>query len=169
MSNSKIYYAENKGIHGLKYVGQIRYTIGASLDKFITNLFEGCTPKGFMLDLTETETIDSTNLGLLARIANMMKKCGAAKVTLVSTNEDINTLLFAIGFDDVFNIVDVAGHAMTNSRELALPDNTGPDMTKTVLDAHRTLMSIRDDNKARFQDVVELIEQQLVKPKHAIG
>jgi anti-anti-sigma factor len=169
MSNSKVYYTTNAGIHCLKFVGQIRYTIGASLDKFIRSLFDGPKPNGFMVDLRETEMIDSTNLGLLARIANLMKQRGAPKVTLVSTNEDINTLLFSIGFDEVFDIVDELGHAMTDSRELGLQDNTGPDMARTVLDAHRTLISIGDDNKARFQDVVELLEQKLVKPKRAIG
>ncbi len=169
MIKSKVYYATNEGIQGLKYVGQIRYTIGASLDRFIRSLFDGPKPKGFMVDLREAESIDSTNLGLLAQIANLMKQCGAPKVTLVSTNEDINTLLISIGFDEVFDIVDEAGHAMTDSVELGLQDNTGPDMARTVLDAHRTLMSIGEDNKARFQDVVELFERQLVKPKHAIG
>ena len=169
MSNNKIYYATNAGIHGQKNVGHLRYTIGASLNKFIKNLFDGPKPKGFMVDLRETETIDSTNLGLLALIANLMQQCGAPKVTLVSTDEDINTLLFSIGFDEVFDIVDEVGHVMSNSQELGLQDNTGPDMAQTVLDAHRTLMAIRGDNKARFQDVVELFEQQLVKPRRAIG
>lgn len=167
MSNSKVYYATNGGIHGLKYVGNIRYTIGASLDKFIRNLFNGPKPKGFLVDLRETEMIDSTNLGLLARIANLMKECGAPKVTLVSTSDDINTLLFSIGFDEVFDIVDEAGQVMTNSQELGLQDNTGPDMAKTVLEAHRTLMTIGHDNKTRFQDVVELLEHQLVSAKSA--
>ena len=169
MSTSKVYYAENAGIHGLKYVGHIRYTIGASLDKFIKSLFDGPRPEGFMVDLTETKTIDSTNLGLLARIAKLMKQCGAPKVTLVSTNEDINTLLFSIGFDEVFDIVDETGHVMTDSQELGLQEDTGPEMAQTVLNAHRTLMSINEDNKARFQDVIELFEQQLENTRRALG
>jgi len=169
MSENKIYYATHADIHGLKYVGHIRYTIGVSLDKFIIGLFNGPKPKGFMVDLRETETIDSTNLGLLVRIANQMKQCGAPKVTLVSTNDDINTLLFSIGFDEVFDIVDETGRAMSDSQELGLQVNTGPDMAQTILNAHRTLMAINDDNKVRFQDVVELFEQRLVKPRHALG
>jgi anti-anti-sigma factor len=169
MSTSKVYYAENEGIHGLKYVGHIRYTIGASLDKFITTLFDGPRPEGFLVDLTETETIDSTNLGLLARIANLMKQRGAPKVTLASTSEDINTLLLSIGFDEVFDIVDETGHVMTDSHELGLQEDTGPKMAQTVLDAHQALMSINEDNKARFQDVIELFEQQLEHPRRALG
>jgi len=169
MSDNKIYYATSDGVHGLKYVGHIRYTIGASLNKFISKLFEGPKPKGFLVDLRETQTIDSTNLGLLARIANLMKQCGVPKVTLVSTNDDINTALFSIGFDEVFDIVDEAGHAMTDGRELGLKEQTGPDMARTVLDAHRTLMTIGDENKARFRDVVELLEDQLDKSQRLIS
>ncbi len=169
MSTSKIYYAENSGIHGLKYVGQIRYTIGASLDKFIKTLFDGPSPEGFMVDLREVETIDSTNLGLLARIANLMKQRGAPNVTLVSTNEDVNRLLISIGFDEVFDIVDETGHIMTDSQELGLQEDTGSEMAQTVLDAHRELMSINDDNKARFKDIIELFEQQLENPRQALG
>jgi anti-anti-sigma factor len=169
MSSSKVYYAVNAGIHGLKYVGQIRYTIGASLDKFIKTLFDGPRPEGFMVDLREVETIDSTNLGLLARISNLMKQCGAPRVTLVSTDEDINRLLISIGFDEVFDIVDEMGHVMNDSQELGLQEDTGPEMAQTILDAHRTLMSISEDNKARFQDVVELVEQQLESPRRSLG
>jgi len=169
MSSSKVYYAVNADIHGLKYVGQIRYTIGASLDKFIKTVFDGPRPEGFMVDLREVETIDSTNLGLLARIANLMKQCGAPRVTLVSTDEDINRLLISIGFDEVFDIVDETGHVMTDSQELGLQEDTGPEMAQTVLNAHRTLMSISEDNKARFQDVIELFEQQFENPRRSLG
>lgn len=169
MSSSKVYYAVNEGIHGLKYVGDIRYTIGASLDKFIKTLFDGPRPEGFLVDLREVKTIDSTNLGLLARIANLMKLCGGAKVTLVSTNEDINRQLVSIGFDEVFDIVDETGHVMSYGQELELQENAGPEMAQTVINAHRTLMSINEDNKARFQEVIELFEQQFETPKHSLG
>ena len=169
MASSKVYYAANAGIHGLKFVGQIRYTIGASLDKFIKNLFEGPRPEGFLVDLTEVETIDSTNLGLLARIAKLMKQRGAPRVTLVSTDEDINTLLFSIGFDEVFDIVDETGHIMTDGEELGLQEDTGPETAQTILNAHRTLMSISEDNKARFKDVIELFEQQFDNSRRSVG
>lgn len=169
MSSSKVYYAVNEGIHGLKYVGDIRYTIGASLDKFIKALFDGPRPEGFLVDLREVETIDSTNLGLLARIANLMKHCSGPKVTLVSTNEDINRQLVSIGFDEVFDIVDETGHVMSYGQELELQENAGPEMAQTVINAHRTLMSINEDNKARFQDVIELFEQQLETPWRSLG
>lgn len=161
MSDSKVFYAMNNGIHVLKYVGKIRYTIGASLDKFIENLFDGSPPPGFVVDLREAESIDSTNLGLLALIAKRMERCRAPKVTLISTHEDINDLLFSIGFDEVFDIVDESAHAMLNSRELGLHVTTGPDMAQTILEAHRTLSAMGENNRAQFQDVVDLLERNL--------
>jgi len=169
MSNSKVFYAKHDNIHGLKFIGDIRYTIGAALDKFIKTLCDGPKPQGFMVDLRGTESIDSTSLGLLAHLAKCMSRCGAPKVTLVSTNEDINDLLFAIGFDEVFDIVDETGHPMLEGEEVGLNISTGPEMALTVLEAHRTLMAIGEDNKARFKDVVELFEQQLANPRHAVG
>ncbi len=169
MSDSKVFYATNNGIHVLKYVGKIRYTIGASLDRFVEGLFDGVSPQGFIVDLREAESIDSTNLGLLALIAKRMEKCRAPKVTLVSTQEDINDLLFSIGFDEVFDIVDESAHAMLNSRELGLHDNTGPDMVQTILEAHRTLSAMGDNNRAQFQDVVELLERNLDQPTREAG
>jgi anti-anti-sigma factor len=159
MSVCKVFYAIEDGIHILKYVGQIRYTIGASLDRFIEGLFDGITPEGFVVDLREAESIDSTNLGLLALIAKRMAHCGGPKVILVSIREDINELLFAIGFDEVFDIVNEAGYVMDNGRELGLVDDPSPDMARTILEAHRTLSAMGDSNKARFKEVVDLLER----------
>jgi len=169
MSDSKVFYAINNGIPILRYVGQIRYTIGASLDRFIEGLFEGITPQGFVVDLREAESIDSTNLGLLALVAKRMARCGGPKVTLVSTHDDINDLLFSIGFDEVFDIVDEFGHAMLNDQELGLSDSPSPDMARTILEAHRTLSAMGDSNRARFQDVVDLLEHNTGQPTREFG
>ena len=65
--------------------------------------------------------------------------------------------------------MDETGHVMTDSQELGLQEDTGPEMAQTVLNAHRTLMSINEGNKERFQDVIELFEQQLKSPRRAHG
>lgn len=161
MTKSKIYYDKQDGIHGLKFVGDIRYTFSASLDKFLNKLYEEPTPKGFLVDLRETDIIDSTSLGLLANIANWMKRSNAPKVILVSTKDDINDLLKAICFDQVFNIVDETGNLMGHAKELALSDSTEDELAPIILGAHLTLMEIGDENKSRFKGVVELLEQSL--------
>ena len=161
---SKIYYDKQDGIHALKFVGDIRYTFSASLDKFLNKLYEEPAAKGFMIDLRETDMIDSTSLGLLANIANWMKRSGAPKVILVSTQDDINDLLQAIGFDQVFNIVDETGNLLSHTTQLALTDSTQDELAPIILKAHLTLMDIGNENRTKFKDVVELLEQSLQHP-----
>jgi anti-anti-sigma regulatory factor len=58
-----------------------------------------------VIDLTETRSIDSTTLGLLAKLSIPVGKVGLLP-TVVTTHEDITRLLQSMGFDQVFNIVD---------------------------------------------------------------
>ena len=51
----------------------------------------------YLLDLTEANSIDSTMLGLLARIAKLANEQGAPPPTLVCPNEDIIDLGAEIG------------------------------------------------------------------------
>ena len=169
MSDSKVFYAARDDIHALRFVGQIRYTIGPALERVINRLSLGPKPLGFLIDLRDTKSIDSTSLGLLARIAKWMNSCDAPRATLVSTNEDINELLIATGFDLVLDIVDESGHVIAFGQELKLKTTTEPEMAQVVLDAHRALMALGDDNKTRFQDVVTMLENELGHQENAVA
>ncbi|NIW77982.1 MAG: anti-sigma factor antagonist, partial [Calditrichae bacterium] len=70
----------------LKFSGDIRYTMGCSLDDFLKKLFKRSDFETILIDLTETRSIDSTSLGLLAKIANFMQHQFHQKAPLVSTN-----------------------------------------------------------------------------------
>ena len=83
MINGKVLHASHDGIHVLRFVGDIRYTLSPSIDRYVKQLFSGPPPAGFVIDLTETDSIDSTNLGLLARIANLMKNQNGSRVTIL--------------------------------------------------------------------------------------
>ena len=119
MENGKILHASHDGIHVLRFVGDIRYTLGHSLDRFLEALFAGPTPEGFVIDLTATDCIDSTNLGLLVRVAREMHNHGAPQVTIVSDRPDINAVLASMALDEVFDIVSRA--SIPAGGELELP------------------------------------------------
>ena len=55
MDNAKILHASQNGIHVLRFVGDIRYTLGHTLDRFLDELFAGPTPEGFVIDLSATD------------------------------------------------------------------------------------------------------------------
>ncbi len=99
-----IRYAKQDGVCVLKLTGDIRYTTGPaavisrSLDTFFDKLFATGDFQDVVVDMTETTAIDSTNLGLLARLYTWMQEHGGRKPTLVSTNPDVTRTLESVGF-----------------------------------------------------------------------
>jgi anti-anti-sigma factor len=159
MENSKILHASHDGIHVLRFVGDIRYPLGHSLDRFLEALFAGPTPAGFVIDLTATDSIDSTNLGLLVRIAREMHNHGAPRVTIVSDRPDINAVLTSMALDEVFDIVSRASVPAGGEQELPRKEADRDSLSRTLLKAHRALMELSERNEETFRDVVDKLEQ----------
>lgn len=160
MENGKILHAASQdGIHVLRFVGDVRYTLGYSLDRFLDDLFAGPEPAGFVIDLTATECIDSTNLGLLVRIAREMDNRGAPRVTLISDRPDINAVLTSMALDEVFDVVSRASVPVGGERELPRSDADRDALSRTLLKAHRALMELSEHNAETFRDVVAKLEQ----------
>ena len=89
MDENKIFYSEHDGVHFLRFHGDILHTLAPALDSFLKQLSAAPEAHSYLLDLTETRSIDSTMLGLLARIAKIAKDQKAPPPTLVCPNEDI--------------------------------------------------------------------------------
>ena len=109
MADGKVLHASHDGVHVLRYIGDIRYTLTPSINRFLEGVFAGPKPAGFVIDLTQADSIDSTNLGQLARIAMRMQELEAPRVTLVSNRTDINSVLASMALDEVFDIVEDTG------------------------------------------------------------
>jgi anti-anti-sigma factor len=159
MDTGRILHASQDGIHVLRFVGNIRYTLGHSLDHFLEELFAGPTPAGFVIDLTATDSIDSTNLGILVRIAREMDNHGAPRVTIVSDRRDINALLSSMALDEVFDIVSRKPVPAGSERELPRKNADKASLSRTLLNAHRALMELSERNEETFRDLVAKLEQ----------
>lgn len=159
MAEGRMLYATHKGIHVLRFVGDVRYALSPSLDDFLQRLFSQAEPEGFVIDLTETRSIDSTNLGLLVRIAKFMQRLNRPQVTIISNREEINKVLACLGFNQVFNIVDHGKGESLQGKPLALEEADSAAMSRTLLKAHQALMTLNKQNKEMFHDVVTMLEQ----------
>lgn len=162
MSDGNVYYAEQDGTGVLRFEGTIRYTIANALDRFLDDLFTRNQFTRLIVDLSETESIDSTGLGLLARIANGVRRRDGSRPLLFSPQPDINTLMSSICLDTAFTQCDsppppVAGAALPAGSPSEI------DMAQTILDAHRVLSDMNDTNRALFQNVVDAFEKELGK------
>jgi anti-anti-sigma factor len=163
MNDGKVLHASRNGIHVLRFMGDVRYTLSPSVDRFVKKIFAGPPPTGFVIDLTETDSIDSTNLGLLARIAKSMKALNGSRVTILSDRADINSILTSMAFDEVFDIVSRASLKTGAEKELNSETVDKESLSRTVLETHRALMELSERNQEMFGDVVEALEKKLGK------
>lgn len=156
----RLLYASHNGFHLLRFVGEIRHPMSPSLERFLDRLLTE-KAKGLVIDLVETQIIDSTCLGLLARTALRLRSLGLEKATVVSPHPHIAEVLRSMSFDRLFNIVGEMVVGKVEERALKTPDESGEDaLLDIMLGAHRTLMSLSAQNRLQFKDVVEALERE---------
>lgn len=157
---SKILFAERDGIQVLKFVGDVRVTMGPTIGAFLSRLRQSQDFKSIVLDLTETTSIDSTSLGLLAKISIATQEAFNSVPTIVSPNEDILRILLSMGFDDVFIILRELITECGQLNELPTGIFSEASLREQVIEAHRVLMSLNEQNRNAFCDLVEALESE---------
>lgn len=160
MNSGKILVAKKQGVYLLKFVGDVRLTLCAALDIFVERMMADKDLNSVYIDLTETQGIDSTSLGFLAKIAISTQKYCNWKPTLISTNPDITRILMSMGFDAVFNLVEQPLDDAAQLEELQAANCSEQEVKAKVLEAHRILMGLNDENKGKFQELVQMLETQ---------
>ncbi|MGK0445576.1 MAG: anti-anti-sigma factor [Bermanella sp.] len=159
MNTGKILVAQSQGIYIIKFVGDVRLSLCSTLDQFTDQMFESEEFKTVIIDLTETQCIDSTSLGQLAKISILYKEKYGQLPTIISTQDDINRILMSMGFDQVFYIVKELVSHVEYLDELPLKSVDEAEMKKRVLEAHKLLMDMNQNNRDAFQDLVNSLEE----------
>lgn len=156
----RILFAEQDGVVVLKFVGDVRVTLGPTIGTFLNSLKESEEYKSVLIDLSETDGIDSTSLGMLAKISLQTQDSFNTVPTIVSTNEDITRILISMGFDQVFVIIKEPLATDAPLGELPTKIVNEDALCEQVLDAHKVLMSLNEGNREAFQDLVVALEQE---------
>lgn len=158
MNTGKILVAQSQGIYIIKFVGDVRLNLCGTLDQYTDQMFESEEFKTVIIDLTETQCIDSTSLGQLAKISILYKEKFGQLPTIISTRDDINRILLSMGFDQVFYIVHELVSQVEYLDELPLKSVNEEEMKDRVLEAHKLLMDMNENNRDAFQDLVKSLE-----------
>jgi anti-anti-sigma factor len=151
-----------------KLIGKLKYTFSSGFDTFLDTLIEEDDFTNAVFDLTETEYLDSTNLGLIAKLGEHLLNNHGTRLTIISTKEDINQILRSVGFDDYFIIIDDASRKEEQLEEIPFLDQDEIDTAKVVLDSHKHLISLDERNEKPFQNIVALIEKELDEKEKGI-
>jgi anti-anti-sigma factor len=162
MPSGHVTHAHKQGFHVLRYFGRVDYMLATSINRFADQLLEKGGIGGLIFDLTEAENLDSTNLGLLARLAERVRTAGGGKSVIVSTSDNINCVLRSMCFDQIFDIVtDPAEFSAEGTDEIEAAPQSQEELLNTMLDAHRTLVTLSEADRLQFQDVVACLESEL--------
>ena len=160
MASGKIQFAENEGTYVLKLLGEIRLTISSSLESFVDNMFNDPEFCSVIIDLSETRTIDSTSLGLLAKLSIQAKKRFNLVPIIITTQDDITRILMSMGFDSVFVMVrEFDGLIKLQMNDLPNEYSSEPATQERVLNAHKVLMSLNEENRQAFSELVKQLEK----------
>lgn len=158
MQEGSIYSALVDGMYVLKFVGDVRLTLCSSLDCHLQQSLSNPAVKDILIDLTQTDAIDSTSLGLIAKLSLKAKALELNKPTLVSTNEDITRILLTMGFDHIFLLIDQLPTSTHELQELPFVEESVDEMKERIIASHRILMELNETNREAFQDLVSTLE-----------
>jgi anti-anti-sigma factor len=160
MNAGKILAADYQHMAMLKFVGEVRVVMSSTLDNYCNSLYRRGILDAMVVDMSETRSIDSTALGMLAKMAIQLRNRFNVMPTIISPNPDISKILRSMSFDMICNIVTSVSRQPTDYSELKLQTESEATVRDKVIDAHLTLMALSEDNRLEFQDLVQALKQQ---------
>lgn len=158
MDEGKILVADHQGAFLIKLVGDVRVTLCVAFDDYVERMLKASNFHSVVIDLSEAEGIDSTTLGLLAKVSIRAGRQYGYRPAIVSTNPSITRLIDSMGFGAVFDIR--TSRPATEEDLVSLPVvHCGEEVVRQrVIEAHRLLMGMNDDNRKRFTELVTTLE-----------
>lgn len=159
-SSATVLHGCREGVHVLRFIGDIRYPIAPSVTEFLAKLFDAGGVCGFVIDLTETTSIDSTNLGVIARLGLRVRECCGQAAVVVAAAPHIRTLLDSMGITGVCAVAEQRPASEEAVAAVAATESVAQtELARVMLDAHRALIDLSRSNRERFDAVVTELER----------
>jgi anti-anti-sigma factor len=159
MTLGHVTHAARNGVHVLRYFGSVNYTLAPGLQRFLDAIIHDGSLSGLVFDLTAAESLDSTNLGLMARANEEVRGAGVAQSVIISNNEDIDDVLRSLGFEQSFEVIPAAGGVEGDAEPVPSEPPLARELKRTMLDAHRALVRLSEAGRVEFEPVVACLER----------
>lgn len=145
--------------------GQIRFVAAQALRALLERLDGWPDCDRVIVDLHDVQLVDSTGLGLLARIGRSALERTGVRAAIVCPEGDVATCLRSAAFDELFVFVDELpfdGSLRLEDVPLQQPERpTAGALGRVMLDAHRDLADVSDQNRRAYADVIAALEAEL--------
>jgi anti-anti-sigma factor len=155
----RILAASQDGAYLIRLIGDVRLTLCTTIDDYVEQMFEDPEFASVWVDLCDAEGIDSTTLGQLAKLALQAKSRFGFAPAIFSCDPGINRLLRSMGFQQLFELHEETCATPEDVSEIpAVPGADEGAMKAKVIEAHRVLMGLSEENRSRFKDLVTVLE-----------
>jgi anti-anti-sigma regulatory factor len=158
MKQGRILAASQNGAYVIRLVGDVRLTLCTSMDDFFQRMFDDSEFVSVWVDLCDAEGIDSTTLGLLAKLALKVKEKFGFKPAMYSCDPGINRLLKSMAFHRLFALHEESCSEPEDIAEIPSVKGSEDAVKQKVIEAHRVLMGISEENRDRFKDLLTALE-----------
>lgn len=166
MPDYKVLLAECSGLSVLKLVGEVRLNCVSTIDGAVEKIVSRPEFESLVVDVTDATLIDSTTLGILVKLALQAKKKCRFMPSMISTNPDITRILNIMGFEHVYRIVDELNLPEEPMSEVETQDVNEDDVLRHVIEAHKILMDMNQNNYEQFKDLVASLEPHAADVSH---
>jgi len=156
--NGRILAANHHGAYVIRFEGDVRLTLCTTIDDYIKKMFKDPEFVSVWVDLCSAEGVDSTTLGLLAKLALQARNKFGFTPAIYSCNPGINRLLKSMGFQRIFKIHEEICQEPEKVDEVPMKADSEAAFKNKVVEAHRVLMDLNPENRERFTDLMSALE-----------
>ncbi|MGB2376010.1 MAG: STAS domain-containing protein [Porticoccaceae bacterium] len=158
MSTGKILVSDQEGSYLLKFSGDVRVTLCGSLNRHMQTIFGSEDVVRVVIDMLEAEAVDSTTLGLIAKLAIHCQSHYGIKVQLFCQSLNILRTLDCMGFEEIIDIFQDVPDTSVELHAIEAVDTEVDEMRQQVLEAHKLLVKLSPDSQEQFTDLIRALE-----------
>ena len=159
MSQGQILISDKADDYLIKLVGDVRLTLSGSLNRYMDVLFGNNNVKSVVVDMLDAKAVDSTTLGLIAKLGLHCREYYQMNVKLFCQNPSIIRTLECMSFDEIIDIFQQSPNEFdAELRCLDAVTSEVDEVRQQVLEAHKLLVKRNPKNKAEFTDLINALE-----------
>jgi|TARA_R100000005_G_scaffold94241_1_gene71632 anti-anti-sigma factor len=159
MEEGRILAASQDGAYVVRLTGDVRLTLCTTIDDYLQRMLNSPDFASVWVDLCDAEGIDSTTLGLLAKLALDVRARYGFMPAIYSSNPGITRLIKSMGFQRLFDVHEDACANPECIDCIPLVEGSEAAVRDKVIEAHRVLMGLSEENRARFKDLMVVLER----------
>lgn len=159
MQDGKILAASHNGAYVIRFEGDVRLTLCTTIDDYFQRMYDDPAFASVWVDLCSAEGLDSTTLGLLAKLALTVKERFGFEPAIYSCDPGINRLIKSMGFQRLFDLREEVCGAPEEATAIPVVEGSEAVVKDKVIEAHRVLMELSPENRARFKDLLTVLER----------